>query len=90
MKNNPFRNGIFGMPNGQVRSETPDGVSRTYQGGRVRTNAANAHYIDTMGHGYGAFPSEDRGGLFAVSIGPEHSGVHGTSSNPGQIKVSED
>lgn len=63
MKTDPFPSGPLGIPNGQVRVETPDGVSRTFQGGEVLNSLTNASYVGSDGLGYGAFPHEGDSGL---------------------------
>lgn len=52
------------VPDGEVRIETPDGVSRTY-GNVVRNNLTDANYVagGWPGYGYGAFPREEDFGL---------------------------
>lgn len=47
---------FLGVPGGDVRIETPDGVTRTF-GDSVRNNLTDADYVYN-GHAHGAFPRE--------------------------------
>lgn len=63
MKSHHNGGGPLDPPSGQVLVETPDGVTRTFGGGEVRSNLMNAEFV----HGgvdacaYGAWPGESDG-----------------------------
>ncbi len=49
--------GPFGIPEGQVTADNPDGVSITQSDGCVRNSLYDARFVSD-GHSYGAFPME--------------------------------
>jgi hypothetical protein len=63
MKINEYRNGIFGVPNGECRLETPDGITLVNQANESNNNLVNSMYVTTDGHalgrGYGPMRDDD-------------------------------
>lgn len=66
MKINEHRNGIFGVPNGECRLETPDGitfVNQPNESNESNNNLVNSAYVTTdgyaLGRGYGLMRSDD-------------------------------
>ena len=53
MKINEYRNGIFGVPNGECRAETPDGITFVNQANESNNNLVNSAYVTTDGHALG-------------------------------------
>ena len=86
MKVNPYRQGIFGVPNGDACVDTPDGVTHAYNDGTFRNNIDNAWCTDKHGLSMGAF---DNSGMIRIGPDPETNPYSGTTSAPGQIKFGE-
>lgn len=63
-----MKDGIFGCPQGEVTTEVPDGVTRAYDDGTVRTNLLSADFVvgGWDGHAYGSF-YQDTGQGFPVA-----------------------
>ena len=53
-----FNKAFPAVPRGNVRVETPDGVTRTY-GDDQRNNLTDAQYVSQGGIAWGAFPPDD-------------------------------
>ena len=54
MKINEYRNGIFGAPTGEAKTETPDGITFVNQGNETNNNLVSAHFVTTDGRAFGS------------------------------------
>lgn len=87
--------GIFGVPDGQVLTETPDGVTRTFGDCDMPNSLMNSRSASggPAGYGYGPFAGGDAGGSYGAfpdddifSMSPiATSGVTDASKKPFRI-----
>lgn len=68
--------GPFGIPEGNVTTDNPDGVSKT-MGKEVLNSLYDSYYVGD-GMAYGAFRQEDDLGF----IGPDHKRSNGAVTEP--------
>lgn len=72
MKSHHNGGGPLDPPSGQVKVETPDGVSITHGGGSVFSNLMNAEFVSggLGGGAFGGYPGDSEKGFFPMSRDP--------------------